>query len=57
MNGYGCSYAVDRLAGVAGVGVSLEVALGELEVVARDDGVQGVGGAGEDLASVAGKCQ
>ena len=30
-----------------------QVALGELEVLARDNGVQGEGGAGEDFAGVA----
>jgi len=45
--------AVDALSRVTGVGVSLEVALGELEVLARDNGVQGEGGAGEDFAGVA----
>jgi len=45
--------AVDALSRVTGVGVSLEVALGELEVLARNNGVQGEGGAGEDFAGVA----
>ena len=45
--------AVDALSRITGVGVGLEVALGELEVLARNDGVQGEGGAGEDFAGVA----
>jgi len=47
------SIAYHRLARVTGVGVGLEVALGELEVVAGDDGVEGVGTAGKDFAGVA----
>jgi len=45
--------AVDALSRVTRVGVSLKVALGELEVLARDNGVQGEGGAGENFAGVA----
>lgn len=45
--------AVNALSRITRVGVSLEVALGELEVLARDNGVQGEGGAGEDFAGVA----
>lgn len=45
--------AVDSLAGVPVVSVSLEVSLGDLEVLAGDDLVEGVGAAAEELAGVA----
>ena len=49
----GAVVAVDGLSGVTVVGVCLQVALGDLEVLARDNLVEGVCTTTEELAGIA----